>query len=213
MDSNLGDVSSDILTNASEAVWPGNLPHGVCTHLMNSLGNPTGMDGQPCISPIKVPVHEHAQAHAQHNVGPLSPNPAVFEKAKGNTNDILFLPYKKHLQTLTSKNGLHFRGLFIHPKLKRFKSLNKTSEWGSVYVSLWNALLRQTSDASEELLSGREGFSSFSCEQLKLIRASDWLKTQKIMPSSALQNASSCHIFATALASNCRMKHTANHQV
>lgn len=135
--------------------------------------------------------------------------------AKGNTNDILFLPCEKNAcKTLTGKNGLHFRDLFIHPKLKRFKSLNKTSEWGSGSVRLWNALFkRQTPDALEELLGGREGFSGFSWLQLKLIRASSWLTAQKIMPSSALRNASPCHIFVTALASNCSMKYTAHGQV
>lgn len=166
-------------------------------------------------TPTNVPVREHTQAHA-HLMQRCSPLPksCCVSKAKENTNDILFLLCEKHLQTLTSKNGLHLRDLFIHPKLKRFKSLNKMSEWGSVYASLWNALFkRQTSDALEELLSGRKGFSSFSRVQLKLMRASDWLTIWKPMPSSALQNASPCHIFITALASNCSMKYAASHQV
>lgn len=125
-----------------------------------------------------------------------------------------FFSAKKHLQTLTGKNGLHFRDLFIHPKLKRFKSLNKMSEWGSLNGSLWNALFkRQTSDASEQLVSGTEGSGCFSRVQLKQIRASDWLTTQQIMPSTALQSASPLHGFVTASASNCSVKYWANHQV
>lgn len=64
-------------------------------------------------SHTEAPVHEYtqAQAHLMEHQAPGSPNPTVLKMAKGNTNDILFLPREKHLQNPDRQEWIAFQGL------------------------------------------------------------------------------------------------------